>query len=89
VFDQIPKRLGGRLGGNPDRQNYGWGVYFKEDYDWDKILAVELIGVVLGSLLFGLLWSILKQDMQGAFSVATYWLTTWNVLLACIARQFQ
>jgi hypothetical protein len=38
-----------------------------------------------GSLLFGLCWTILKNDVQGAFGVSAWWLSASTILLGYVA----
>lgn len=85
VYNQIPKKLGKRLQGRDDRAVPGWGIHCEEGWNWDKILVLELIIVVLG-ILFGVLWSLLKHDIQGAFAISAYWLVGFHSLLGLVLR---
>ena len=87
VYNQIPKKLGAQLQSREDGPALGWGVHFEEGWNWDKIVALELIIVVLGGALFAVLWSVWKHDIQGAFAISAYWLVACHALLGLVARQ--
>ncbi|KAF3938906.1 hypothetical protein ABW19_dt0200080 [Dactylella cylindrospora] len=58
----------------------GWGLHFYEELDWGKVwlgLAVSFIA----SLLFGMLWSVYRNDIQGAFGVSSYVLTNVAIII--------
>ena len=55
--------------------NTGWGLHFVEDWASQQIWILLFILFGIGSLIFGICWSILKRDVQGAFGVAA-WMTT-------------
>ena len=50
----------------------GWGLYFQEDIDISTIIAVVFIALFVASLLFLVLWTIFKDDIQGASGVSAY-----------------
>lgn len=56
-------------------------IYYKEDWNWIKIWWVLALGFFPPSLLFGVLWGILKKDIQGAFGVASWWMTAATILV--------
>ncbi|KAL3962979.1 hypothetical protein ACCO45_004502 [Purpureocillium lilacinum] len=58
-----------------------WGIYYQEDWDWAKIWWILGAGFFPPSLLFGILWGILKQDIQGAFGVASWWMAGATVVV--------
>lgn len=88
ILRQIPKRACGELQGpNSERTAdviVAWGIYIQEDWDWRKVWAI--LGMVFfpPSLLFGVLWGILKNDIQGAFGVASWWMTVGTILVGII-----
>ncbi|KAF2175152.1 hypothetical protein K469DRAFT_680377 [Zopfia rhizophila CBS 207.26] len=87
VYNQFPKRMCGRLMGQPDEPAEGWGVHFQEGWDWPKIWAVILILFLGGSTLFGVLYAALNKDVQSAFGIASYWITTATILLGYLATR--
>ena len=50
----------------------GWGLYFQEDIDISTIIAVVFAILFMASLLFLILWTVLKDDIQGASGVSAY-----------------
>jgi hypothetical protein len=87
VFNQMPKRTSSRLIAQPDAPAEGWGLYFQEGWNWAKITTFVLTLFVGGSLIFGLLYAVLKKDLQTAFTIATYWFTAAGVLLGYVAAK--
>jgi hypothetical protein len=87
LFNQVPKRLAGRLEAKPDGIEVGWGVYFHEGWHWEAVFGLLLIVGFVGSMLFGILWSVFEKDIQGAFGVASYWITATGLLIGFIAAR--
>ena len=56
----------------------------KQGWDWAKILWILGLGLFPPSLLFGLLWAILKKDVLGAFGVAAWWVAGMTVLFGIV-----
>jgi len=70
----IPKRKEQALSFRPDLFDAitGWGLHFVEGLN--SALAVTVmfsISLILG-IVFAICWSVWKQDVQGAFGVASY-----------------
>jgi hypothetical protein len=80
----LPKRTKGKLAVKPIGRTPGWGIFFEEGWDLAKISSIVVL-VVLGSLLFGLLWAVLKKDAQGAFGISAWWATVCSCILALFA----
>lgn len=87
VLDQFPKRTRGPLSGNPRSPAEGWGIFYQEGWDGEKLSSVLLIVFFFGSLLFGVLWSVLEMDIQGAFGVSSWWLSASGIFLAFLASR--
>ncbi|KAI1113364.1 hypothetical protein F5Y14DRAFT_213264 [Nemania sp. NC0429] len=83
VLEQLPKRIHGELGSQNHRTE-AWGIYFKEGWDWAKIWWILAAGFFPPSLLFGILWGILKSDIQGAFGVASWWMTGAAIIVGIV-----
>lgn len=81
VLQQFPKKIGGVLQTSSRRRETAWGIYYKEGWDWIKIWCVLGFGFFPPSLLFGILWGVLKKDVQGAFGVASWWMTGATILV--------
>ncbi|XP_014557166.1 hypothetical protein COCVIDRAFT_69160, partial [Bipolaris victoriae FI3] len=87
VLDQLPKRTAGELQACVGKPAEGWGIYYKEGIDFDMIIGVVFAVFLLGSLLFGILWTVLKRDIQGAFGVSAYVVTAISVFVTWVATR--
>ena len=69
-LERIPKKLREHLilSQNQAPGLLGWGVYFAEGFDWPKFWVFGSVVLSL-SVLFGVCWSTLRQDVQGGFGV--------------------
>ncbi|KAI0388499.1 hypothetical protein F5Y17DRAFT_202125 [Xylariaceae sp. FL0594] len=85
IFDQLPKRACGHLAASHDESVLGWGVYFEEGWHWRSIYFIVVVLIVTASLVFGVSWSILRADIQGAFAIAGYLMTLGSLLLGYMA----
>ncbi|KAM5363817.1 hypothetical protein ACJZ2D_011793 [Fusarium nematophilum] len=84
VLRQIPKWTGGKLQPPHSEVVEAWGIYYKDGWDWAKIWWILGIGFFPPSLLFGVLWGILKQDVQGAFGVASWWMAGATIVVGIV-----
>jgi hypothetical protein len=87
VFKQLPKKLKGELKGELGQAVDGWGLYYHQDRDYDKLISIALVICLMGSLLFAVLWSYFKWDVQGAFGVSSYMVTVSGVVVAWIVNR--
>ncbi|KAA8626372.1 hypothetical protein PtrSN002B_002616 [Pyrenophora tritici-repentis] len=87
IFNLVPKRNWGELSGRPDEPAEGWGFYFEEGWDFDVVVNIAFVVFMLASLLFGVLWTVLKSDIQGAFGVSSYIVTLSGLVIAFAVRQ--
>lgn len=53
----------------------GWGINLVEGFQAQKVWAIMMFGFGIGSVVFAVLWSSKKGDVQGAFGVAS-WIVT-------------
>ncbi len=69
-LERIPKKIREQLELSPHQAPglLGWGVYFAEGFDWPKFWVFGSVILSL-SVLFGVCWSTLRQDIQGGFGV--------------------
>lgn len=68
-LEKIPKKIRERLLVEPNRgTGLGWGIHLVEGLHWGKVCGIGLAGFLI-SILFGVLWSTLKGDIQGGFGV--------------------
>lgn len=84
VLQQLPKRALGELQSQSSVLTEAWGIYYKEGWNWVKIWWVIGVGFFTPSLLFGILWGILKKDVQGAFGIASWWMIGSTILLGVV-----
>lgn len=87
VLNRLPKRICGELQEPLDDPAEGWGIYFQEGWDGDIIVLLVFAMFFTVSLVFGILWSCLKMDVQGAFGVSAYLLTAGAVLISLVATR--
>ncbi|KAF2659335.1 hypothetical protein K491DRAFT_675787 [Lophiostoma macrostomum CBS 122681] len=87
ILDQLPKRTRGELLARAGVPAEGWGMYYSEGWDGDKIVVLVFLIFLLSSILFGVLWSRYKMDLQGAFGVSAYIVSACGILLTLIIRK--
>lgn len=87
IFNILPRRICGQLNGGDLKPAVGWGIYYEEGLNADVVINIALAILVLGSLLFGILWSVLEMDIQGAFGVSSYMVTASGIVIAWVASQ--
>lgn len=85
ILNRLPKRIGGELQGSVGELAEGWGIYYQEGWDGDIITMLVFVMFLMGSLLFGVLWSCLEMDTQGAFGVSAYIITAAGILISLVA----
>jgi hypothetical protein len=73
VLAQLPKRVGlhGLLEASPQEEVIGWGLHFEEGWHWPTICFIFAV-LVSFSLLFGVIWSVKRNDIQGGFAVSGF-----------------
>ena len=85
TLNSLPKKFG-ELAVNCSTMTTGWGIYFDEGFCWSSRGVFAMMAPVPASLLFGLVWSTVYNDIQGGFGAATYifglsmWMITWTAL---------
>lgn len=87
ILNRLPKRICGELQGSMVEPAEGWGIYFQEGWDGDIITMVAFTIFLIGSLLFGVLWSCFKMDLQGAFGVSAYIMTANAIVISLVATK--
>jgi hypothetical protein len=85
IFERLPKRTKGELAGTRSQRAKGWGIYYEEGLDQLKIALLVFVVIFVASLLFGILWAVLKKDVQGAFGVAAWWVAMGGSSIALVA----
>lgn len=88
-FARVPRKLHERLSYKSvaDR-NEGWGVCFIEGVSWSRVCLFGLVGV-MACTIFGIAWTVLKDDVQGGFGVASYMLAVLVLALGALQGAFE
>ena len=82
---RTPKKRKTRLAVCPLRgTNVGWGIHLVEGWIMTRVWLLALGSFVLGSLVFGVCWSILRRDVQGAFAVSAYIITLLTLVVGTV-----
>lgn len=84
IHNQLPKRACGQLQSSPDQAELGWGIHFEEAWHWRTIYFVLVILMLLG-VLFGVIWTVIKRDIQSGFAITAASCALGPVLLGYIA----
>jgi hypothetical protein len=87
VYNQVPKRTSGKLKGSHQTAIAGWGISFREDWDWAAIWTFLLCFFLVPSLVFFLIWAFYKGDLQAASGVAGYWTAVGTFVLGYYATR--
>ncbi|GKZ29560.1 hypothetical protein AbraIFM66950_005398 [Aspergillus brasiliensis] len=85
IVQQLPKRACGKLHGEYGSLTEAWGIYYKEDWNWAKIWWILALGFFPPGLLFGVLWAVYKQDISGAFGVASWWMAGASIIVGILS----
>ncbi|KAF2117486.1 hypothetical protein BDV96DRAFT_644901 [Lophiotrema nucula] len=84
ILAQVPKRIKDELEGDMSKAVFGWGVDFQEGWSPFKVTLLILGGFVMSSIVFGVVWTVMKKDLQGAFGVSSWLVTLGAILLTLI-----
>ena len=74
-LDRFPKKMKRPLVYRDKGDNIGWGIYFTESLHIAMVVTVVFVLMLVAGLTFGICWSLLEQDIQGAWTVAA-WITS-------------
>jgi hypothetical protein len=85
VYKQLPKRMNDTLQSGPSNFLPGWGIYFEDGWNLKALYLLVSIATIIGSLIFGTCWSILRLDVQGAFGLTSYWVASVALGLGFLA----
>jgi hypothetical protein len=78
----MPKRIG-QLQASHEQEATGWGLHIEESWHLRTIYFLVVV-LVLFSLVFGIVWSIKKDDVQGAFAISSFGITLGSLLLGYV-----
>ena len=84
-LNQIPKRACGQLRAAQDQAELGWGLHFEEGWHWKTIYFIMVALVAVPAMVFGIVWSIVKEDIQSAFAISGAWIALGPLMLGYIA----
>jgi hypothetical protein len=87
ILAQVPKRIKGKLEGHNSKPVFGWGIEFREGRSSSKIMWLVLVVFILSSVVFGVAWTVMKKDLQGAFGVSGWLVTLGAILLTLTVLQ--
>jgi hypothetical protein len=87
LLEILRKRICGALAGGPTEPAEGRGMSFEEGWDGDKIALILFSLFFLASLVFAILWTVSKNDIQGVFGVAGWWVAVATLLLGYVVAQ--
>ncbi|KAF3004321.1 hypothetical protein E8E13_009314 [Curvularia kusanoi] len=87
ILEQIPKKMDCRLNENGASLPEGWGLYFQEDIDVSGVVAVVFAVLGVASLVFLIVWTVCKDDIQGASGVSAYMVAIASMLGIWIATK--
>jgi hypothetical protein len=82
IFAQLPKRKG-RLKASYEQEETGWGLHIEENWHLRSIYSLVVL-LVLFSLIFGIVWSAKKGDIQGAFAISSFVMTLGSLVLGYV-----
>ncbi|KAE8136331.1 hypothetical protein BDV38DRAFT_249862 [Aspergillus pseudotamarii] len=81
VIQQLPKKMDSELTSDGIEVMTAWGILYRVSLDWKRIWIALGLAFFLPSLFYGILWGILRKDIQGAFGVAAWWMTGATVVV--------
>lgn len=85
TFLRAPKKRKAKLTIYPQRgTSVGWGIHLVKGWVMSRLWLLSLAMFVLGSLVFGICWAVLRHDVQGAFGVAAYMVALVGLVVGTI-----
>jgi hypothetical protein len=85
VLNQLPKRNCGKLQATGQVPAEGWGLYYEESWNIGLVIIIIAGITISASLLFGICWTLMKTDIQGAWGVSSYMVTTCALVVALLS----
>jgi len=72
IWRRIPRKLKSELKACPTRgSSLGWGLHLVEGMEWFLFSVLGCAGFFL-CLLVSIIWSVVKEDVQGGFSIGGF-----------------
>lgn len=85
ILNQLPKRNCGKIQATGQVSAKGWGLYYEEDWNIGFIIVAIVTITILTSFIFGICWTIVRTDIQGAWGVSSYMITTCALIVALLS----
>ena len=86
---RAPKKRKERLTVCPERgTSVGWGIHLVEGWVVQRIWLLCLALFIIGSVAFGICWTVLEHDIQGAFGISTYVIALLGLVIGCMQASF-
>jgi hypothetical protein len=70
-LERFPKRLRGKLACGEKPVITGWGLQLEEGPNIKKVTIAYLVCVFI-SVIWGIIWTVLRHDIQGAFTISAF-----------------
>lgn len=86
-LNQIPKRVCGQLRASQDQAELGWGLHFEEGWHWVTIRLVIIVLIIVPAIVFGVVWSVMKKDIQSAFAISGVLIAIGALLLSYVGSK--
>lgn len=84
-----PKKRKARLTVCPVQgTSVGWGIHLVEGWNFSRLWLLALTLFMLGSLVFGICWTVLRHDTQGAFGVSAYMVALCGLIVGTLQACF-
>lgn len=84
ILPSIPKRKRNKLEPDPIKgSGVGWGIEVVNGTNQFKIFIYGLFAC-LTSMVFGIVWSVVKDDIQGGFGVAAFMIASFGFAIASL-----
>ncbi len=65
--------------------NLGWGLHIVETLNISLVVWILFGFTAVAGMIFGVFWSLLKSDVSGAYTIASYITALLTLLLMAIA----
>ncbi|MCJ1395387.1 hypothetical protein MMC18_008271 [Xylographa bjoerkii] len=78
-LNRFPKKKKEQLYYTDHQETVGWGIYFSEGPHVAMIATIMFLFAVLAGLVFGICWTFMNHDIQGAWTVAA-WISSVGAL---------
>lgn len=82
LINRMPKKVDGRVKIEANASTeFGWGIHFIEKFSRIRIFVLAFL-LLLICFLFGILWTVVRNDIQGGFGVAGFFAAALAVFIS-------